>query len=219
MRWRLPPAFAQALAGPAAGLLARSWRMRTLHEERWRALRKEGRGFVFLCWHEALLPLLWYHRRQEITIVVSEARDGQYLADFAERIGYRLVRGSSTRGAMRALLGAVRELEDGYAVAFTPDGPKGPRRELKPGAVAAAQRAGRPVLPLHAQADRAWRFHSWDRFMLPKPLARVRIAYGEPFRVTPGPAGLSEGLERAVEAMRHITREVECPDGAATPTG
>ena len=78
------------------------------------------RPHVFLLWHEALLPLLWQHRRQSIAIVVSEARDGQYLADFAASLGYRAVRGSSTRGAARALLGAVRELQAGYAVAFTP---------------------------------------------------------------------------------------------------
>ena len=81
---------------------------------------------MFLLWHEALLPLLWHHRRQAIAIVVSEARDGQYLADFAASLGYRTVRGSSTRGAARALLGAVRELQAGHAVAFTPDGPAGP---------------------------------------------------------------------------------------------
>ena len=101
------------------------------------------RPHVFLLWHEALLPLLWHHRNQAIMIVVSEAREGQYLADFAASLGYRPVRGSSTRGAARALLGAVRELQAGHSVAFTPDGPRGPRRELKPGVVAAAQRGGR----------------------------------------------------------------------------
>ena len=63
-------------------------------------------------------------------------------------------------------------------MAFTPDGPRGPRRELKPGVVAAAQRGGGVIVPIHAEADRAWRLHSWDRFMIPKPLARVRITYG-----------------------------------------
>ena len=63
-----------------------------------------------MLWHEALLPLLWHHRDAHAVIVVSQARDGQYLADFAEAIGYRLVRGSSSRGAVGALLAAVREL-------------------------------------------------------------------------------------------------------------
>jgi hypothetical protein len=159
---------------------------------------------VFLLWHEVLLPLLWQHREQAIAIVVSEARDGQYLADFAASLGYRSVRGSSTRGAARALLGAVRELEAGHAVAFTPDGPRGPRRELKPGVVAAAQRGGATIVPLHAEADRAWRLDSWDRFMIPKFGARVRIVYGRPFEVAEGDAGLATGLEQAEARLREI---------------
>jgi lysophospholipid acyltransferase (LPLAT)-like uncharacterized protein len=151
-----------------------------------------------------LLPLLWRHRGQSIAIVVSEARDGQYLADLAAALGYRAVRGSSTRGAARALLGAVRELRAGHAVAFTPDGPRGPRRVLKAGVVAAAQRGGGVIVPLHAEADRAWRLDSWDRFMIPKPGARVRIVYGRPFEVAAGDAGLEAGLADAEERLREI---------------
>ncbi|HET7426435.1 MAG TPA: DUF374 domain-containing protein, partial [Gemmatimonadales bacterium] len=130
MKLRVPPSAARVLAAPALRLLAASWRIRTVDEDRWRPLFEERRPHVFLLWHEALLPLLWHHRRQSIAIIVSEARDGQYLADFAIRLGYRTVRGSSTRGAARALLGAVRELQEGHAIAFTPDGPRGPRREM-----------------------------------------------------------------------------------------
>jgi lysophospholipid acyltransferase (LPLAT)-like uncharacterized protein len=175
-----------------------------MHEERWRTLHEARRPVVFLLWHEALLPLLWQHRQQAIAIVVSEARDGQYLADLARSLGYRAVRGSSTRGAARALLGAVRELEAGHAVAFTPDGPRGPRRELKPGVVAAAQRGGAMIVPLHAEVDRAWRLHSWDRFIIPKPAARVRVVYGRPFEVAPGDAGLSRGMTEARQRLDEI---------------
>jgi lysophospholipid acyltransferase (LPLAT)-like uncharacterized protein len=201
---RVSPAAARLFAGPAIRVLAASWRIRTVDEERWRPLYEARRPHVFLLWHEALLPLLWQHRRQSIAIVVSAARDGQYLADFAASLGYRAVRGSSTRGAARALLGAVRELKAGYAVAFTPDGPRGPRREMKPGIVAAAQRGGGIVVPLHARADRAWRLDSWDRFMIPKPGARVRIVYGRPFEVAPGEAGLAAGLADAEARLREI---------------
>jgi lysophospholipid acyltransferase (LPLAT)-like uncharacterized protein len=201
---RVPPPLAGLLAGPMLRLLAASWRIETVNEERWRPLYQARRPHVFLLWHEVLLPLLWQHRRQSIAIVVSEARDGQYLADFAATLGYRAVRGSSTRGAARALLGAVRELEAGYSVAFTPDGPRGPRRELKPGVVAAAQRAGGVVVPLHAEADRAWRLGSWDRFMIPQPGARVRVRYGRPFEVGPGDDGLAAGLADAEARLAEI---------------
>ena len=206
MRLRLADGLVRWLGAPLLRLLALSWRIRLVHEERWRSLYAARQPHVFLLWHEALLPLLWQHRRQGIAIVVSEAREGRYLSDFARSLGYRSLHGSSTRGGTRALLGAVRELQAGHAVAFTPDGPRGPRRELKPGVVAAAQRGGAPIVPLHAEADRAWRLHSWDRFMIPKPGARVWISYGHPFEVAPGEDGFAAGVERAVAGLSQISR-------------
>jgi lysophospholipid acyltransferase (LPLAT)-like uncharacterized protein len=208
VRLKVPPAAARAISGPAVRTLASSWRIQVIHEERWRVLYQASRPLVFLLWHEALLPLLWQHRNQGVAIVVSEARDGQYLSDLALTLGYRAVRGSSTRGGARALLGAVRELQAGRSVAFTPDGPRGPRRELKPGVVAAAQRGGGVIVPIHAEADRAWRLHSWDRFAIPKPLARVRITYGRTFEVAGGELGLAEGLARAAEGLDEVSRMV-----------
>jgi lysophospholipid acyltransferase (LPLAT)-like uncharacterized protein len=205
VRLRVPPAAARALFGPVVRALASSWRIRLVHEERWRVLYDAKQAHVFLLWHEALLPLLWQHRNQGIVIVVSEARDGQYLSDLASSLGYRSVRGSSTRGGARALLGAVRELQAARAVAFTPDGPRGPRRELKPGVVAAAQRGGAVIVPIHAEADRAWRLNSWDRFMIPKPLARVKITYGRTFEVAEGDSGLTEGLARAAAGLAEVS--------------
>jgi lysophospholipid acyltransferase (LPLAT)-like uncharacterized protein len=200
-------------------LLAASWRVRTLHEERWRAVYDAGRPHVFMCWHEAMLPLLWRHRGQGIAIVVSEALEGDYLVDFAGSIGYRAVRGSSHRGAMRALLGAVKELRAGHSVAFTPDGPTGPHRQVKPGVVAAAQRGNSVIVPLHADAGRSWRLRSWDRMMIPKPFAPVRIAYGRPFAVEPGKEGMARGLERARTELEEVFRMAAWPEDGAIPTG
>jgi lysophospholipid acyltransferase (LPLAT)-like uncharacterized protein len=189
----------------AIRLLAATWRFEVRNDERWRAARRPQ---VFILWHETLLPLLWLHRNQGVAIVVSEARDGQYLSDLATALGYGAVRGSSSRGGARALLGAVRQLQAGRSVAFTPDGPRGPRREIKPGFVAAAQRGGGLIVPVHAEADRAWRLHSWDRFMIPKPLARVRVTYGQTFAVSEGEAGLAEGMARAIEGLNEVSRMV-----------
>jgi lysophospholipid acyltransferase (LPLAT)-like uncharacterized protein len=214
VRLKLSPAVARPMAGLAVRALAASWRIRVVYEDRWHRVRAEGQPIVFLLWHEALLPLLWQHRRQDIAIVVSEARDGQYLSDLALTLGYRAVRGSSTRGGTRALLGAVRELQAGRSVAFTPDGPRGPRRELKPGVIAAAQRGGAVILPIHAEPDRAWRLHSWDRFMVPQPLAKVTIRYGRPFLVGAGEAGFAEGLEQATVRLEEISGKATWVDGA-----
>ena len=204
MKLKVPPAAARAVAAPAMRALAGTWRMSTQHEERWRPIYEAGRPHVFLLWHEVLLPLLWHHRGQGIVIIVSENRDGQYLADFARVLGYGAVRGSSSKGAARALLGAVRELQAGRSVAFTPDGPRGPRRELKPGVVAAAQRGGAVIVPIHARTDRAWRLDSWDRFLIPKPGAGVTVSYGRPFEVDPGEEGLAAGLAEAGVRLAEI---------------
>jgi lysophospholipid acyltransferase (LPLAT)-like uncharacterized protein len=186
----------------------------TVHAERWRGLVEAGRPHIFLLWHDSLLPLLWWHRRRGVTIVVSEAQDGQYLAEYARRIGYLEARGSSTRGGVRALIAVVKVLRGGGVAAFTPDGPRGPRREFKGGVLLAAQRGGASVLPLHAGADRAWRLASWDRFLIPKPFARVRIVYGAPFEVGPGDEGIAAARIRAEAELDGVVREVQWDDGA-----
>ena len=173
VRLKVPPSTARVVAGPALRVLAASWRIRTADEERWRPLREArrphrvpalARGHCCRCSGST--------GASRSRIVVSEAREGQYLVDFAASLGYRAVRGSSTRGAARALLGAVRELRAGYSVAFTPDGPAWPaarvearrgrggparRRHHRPGA--RRGRAGvavRFVGPIHdSQARRA----------------------------------------------------------------
>ena len=212
MKWRPSPAWTARLLGPLVSMLARTWRVEVWAEERWRSAAAGG-GYIFLLWHEALLPLLWRHRQQGIAIVVSEANDGRYLAEYARRIGYRCLTGSSTRGGVRALVGAMKALEHGIPVAFTPDGPRGPRREVKPGILAAAARTGRPILPIHADADRAWRLRSWDRFMIPKPFARVRIGYGAPF-----PADRDTGIDRIRSALDQVEQEIAWQHAGATAT-
>jgi lysophospholipid acyltransferase (LPLAT)-like uncharacterized protein len=201
MKVAVPPSLVRLLGGPMVSTLATSWRVSVRNEEHWRALRDAGERFVFMAWHEALLPLLWQHRGQEVAIVVSEAREGRYLGDYASGLGYHLLSGSSSRGGTRALLGAVRSLRAGRPVAITPDGPRGPRREVKPGVVRAAQRERAWILPLHAAAERAWRIRSWDRLMIPKPGSRVQVAYGAPFRVAFGTEGLATGVRHCAEAL------------------
>jgi len=169
--------------GIALRVLAASWRYRIVGGETIESLRASNTSFIFSLWHGQLLPLIWHHRDQGVAILVSEHRDGELIARLAKSIGYRLVRGSTTRGGERALLALVRELRSGREVAVTPDGPKGPARSYAAGALIAAQRSGAPIVPTVAHADRAWRLKSWDSFMIPKPFARVTIAYGAAARV------------------------------------
>jgi lysophospholipid acyltransferase (LPLAT)-like uncharacterized protein len=164
-------------------VLARTWRIRVVNEGYLLDLRRAERPFIFALWHGHMLPLLWHHRGQGVAILISEHRDGELVARAAQSLGYGLIRGSSTRGADRALISLVRELKSGHEVAITPDGPRGPSETFAPGALVAAQRSDSFILPVAASADRAWRLRSWDRFVIPKPFARVTIAYTTPTKV------------------------------------
>jgi lysophospholipid acyltransferase (LPLAT)-like uncharacterized protein len=165
-------------------VLARTWRIRVVNAGYLLDLRRAERPFIFALWHGHLLPLLWHHRQQGVMVLISEHRDGEMVARAAESLGYGLIRGSTTRGADRALISLVRELESGHEVAVTPDGPRGPAETFAPGALVAAQRSDSFILPVAASADRAWRLRSWDRFVIPKPFARVTIAYATPTKVS-----------------------------------
>jgi len=201
VKLKLPPAFVARIAPAVLRVLGATWRFDARLPEGAADVLARRRAIVIVLWHEELLPILWQHRGLGISAVVSVARDGQYLAEAAGRLGYELIRGSSRRGAAQALLGAVRALEERRSVAFTPDGPIGPRRVAKAGAAAAAQRAGVPILPIRAAVSRAWRFNSWDRFVLPKPFARIGIRYGTPIDVEPGDDGLERGVAALQEAL------------------
>ena len=211
-----PPRMLVRALGPIVSGVATTWRIETVHEERWTAISHDPGPLLVLLWHDALLPLLWYHRNRGVVVVVSRARDGQYLVDQAHRLGYRTVEGSSHRGRVQAMRGALRSLNERAIVAITPDGPRGPRRVIKPGGLAAAQAAGARVITLHAEARPSRRLGSWDRFLVPWPLARVRIAYGPVFEVEPGERGVTEAVARAGRDLALLEEEIAWP--GVTPT-
>lgn len=201
MKIRPRPRTVRLLGQPLVGALAATWRFRPEPSPEAEAVMGGRQACVVVCWHEEILPLLWHHRHRGIGILVSGARDGQYLADLASALGYSLVRGSSSSGGARALLAAVRALEAGTSVTFTPDGPRGPRRSFQQGAALAAQRAGVPMLPVRASASRAWRLRSWDHFMIPKPAARIEVRYGPAIQVAPGKVPLTRAITAAEQAL------------------
>lgn len=172
--------------------LASTWRIRTVNTDSYTTLRARHQPFIFAFWHGQLLPLLYLHRGQGVAIVISAHRDGEIVAGVAEQLGLRAIRGSSSRGAARALLGVVRELEGGGEVAMTPDGPRGPARKFASGALVAAQRVGAPIIGIGVSAPRAWHLRSWDRFMIPKPFARVTVSYTAPTLVSAASAREAE---------------------------
>jgi lysophospholipid acyltransferase (LPLAT)-like uncharacterized protein len=191
-------------------MIARTWRFRTVNSEGYAAERAARRSVVMVLWHGEMLPLLYYHRNRGIAVLVSEHGDGEIIARILRDFGFRLIRGSTSRGAARALIAVDRELREGVDVGITPDGPRGPRHSVAPGALLAAHRAGAKLIPLAARASAFWQLGSWDRFMIPKPFARITIAYGDP---TPVIADSSRAAGQKTEllssVMEHVHRRVE----------
>ncbi len=140
-------------------------------------------------------------------VITSENFDGEWIAGIIERFGYGTARGSTSRGARKALLQLARDMRAGHAAGFTLDGPRGPARVAQPGAVWLAKATGNPILPFHLEASRHWTLNSWDGTQIPKPFATVAIAMGEPLEV-PGDAD-AERIERARRVLEERLQQLE----------
>jgi lysophospholipid acyltransferase (LPLAT)-like uncharacterized protein len=173
------------------------------HQAVWRG----GRPAVFVTWHGRLLPLLYLYRGQGIVMLVSRHRDGEYLARLGRGLGYDAVRGSTTHGGSAALRELVRKVRGGRTLAITPDGPQGPREKMKPGALQVARLTEAPVIPVMAGTRQAWWVEGWDRFMIPKPFAKVRVAIGKPRYIARGTP--LRGLERCAEELEAELQELK----------
>jgi lysophospholipid acyltransferase (LPLAT)-like uncharacterized protein len=135
---------------------------------------------IILIWHNRILamPALfsrYYPKRKGLLVLTSASRDGAYLSEFVRWFGMGAVRGSSSRRGAAALLDLVRSLENGFDLCITPDGPRGPRYSLGPGAVLLSQKCQVPLMPLLIEYSAYWRFNSWDGFAVPKPFSRVTV--------------------------------------------
>lgn len=149
--------------------------------------RCEGACLVAF-WHgEILMNPFLYRKFMSDTpgaLMISEHFDGEVIARTASYFGFSFVRGSSSKGAVKALKESFRQLDEGKIVAITPDGPRGPRHSIADGIVAIAQKKDLPIVVYRYKASRYWEMKSWDRFIIPKPFSRLDFYASEPFYVT-----------------------------------
>ena len=138
---------------------------------------------IWCFWHRCLIPAAYRFRDNKLAVMISRSFDGEYVARILERLGYRTVRGSSSRGAVGALIGMRRELEQGHPAIFTIDGPRGPRYVAKPGPVMLAKKTGQPISCFYIAVERAWILNSWDRMIIPKPFSRACAYFSGPMAV------------------------------------
>lgn len=185
-----------AVGSPLIAALGATLRYVVEGAEHLETLRAAGHPLIHGFWHGRILSGSYYFRNRGIVVITSSNFDGEWIARIITRFGYGTARGSSSRRARAAMLQMVREVRAGKSTAFTLDGPRGPAREAKPGAVFLARATGAPILPFHLEADRFWELRSWDRTQIPKPWARVALVIGAPIYVKP------DADEAAVDAHR-----------------
>ncbi len=139
----------------------------------------EQRPLVASSWHSCIIPSTYIWRGMGIRVMSSFSYDGEYMGRIIRKFGFVPVKGSSSRNPVRALLGLRRALEQGWTVAFTLDGPRGPRHKIKPGPVGLGRSTGLPLTTFHVGVEKGWTLNSWDRMVIPKPFSRVLVRFGK----------------------------------------
>lgn len=161
-------------------MLGRTWRTTLSDPGGINPFNDRGQKRIYVFWHAHLLILSFYFRHSGKTAVVSESRDGKRASAVAQRWGHEIIFGSSSHGGMHVLRACADEIRNGKNIVITPDGPKGPAKEVKPGVAQIALVTGATVVPVGAFPRHAWRLHSWDRCCIPLPFTRVMIKIGDP---------------------------------------
>ncbi|RBQ32623.1 hypothetical protein CRU92_02610 [Arcobacter sp. FW59] len=163
--------------------------------------KDDKEAFILCMWHGDLLSQIFnYHffrKNGIIKAIISENRDGEIISKIAFLFDCGAIRGSSSKGAAKVFLSALRELKDGNDVAITPDGPRGPRYSVADGIVTISQKSGKDIRCFNAVPTKYWQFKSWDKFVLPKPFGRIDFYISEPFSV--------QGLE--LEEAKNIIKQ------------
>ena len=147
-------------------------------------LKRDGKNWIFSFWHNNISIAIWVLKNQNLISLVSASSDGEIAARLIQAMGNNPVRGSSSKGGIKALLSMIKLIKKGANGAITPDGPRGPKYEMQSGAIILAQKTGLPLIPLHIEATRQWVFSkSWDQHKLPKPFSTIIVGYGKPFHI------------------------------------
>ncbi|OLE52691.1 MAG: hypothetical protein AUG51_16710 [Acidobacteria bacterium 13_1_20CM_3_53_8] len=179
--------------------------------EHFETLARDGFAGIHAAWHDCIYLAIYFWRRRGIVYLTSQSFDGEYIARFLQRFGFGAVRGSSTRGGIGAMVEIARILRASISVGFTVDGPKGPRRLAKMGAVLLAKKTGQPILPFSVTAKRFWQAPSWDGLQVPMPFTRALMEIAPPVYVPTDAddATLQAKLDELQSRMDELNRRGE----------
>ena len=166
---------------------------------------------IYTFWHCMMLVPAYVGRNKDLQVLISQHSDGEYIAQVIQRLGYGVIRGSTTRGGMRAVKALVDKTREGLSVVVTPDGPRGPRFVFQAGSIFLAKKTQLPIIHLVIGLSGYLELPSWDKFRIPKPFSRALMMYGNPIHV---PANITdEEMEqyrlKVEQIMREMTEEAD----------
>lgn len=178
------------------------------NEAAWMAQVRGGGKVVLGFWHQHILGLFGYSKvisAYDPLIMISASSDGDFTEGVVRQMGWRAVRGSSSKGGYPALLSMVRQLRTSPVMGHAVDGPRGPAGDIKPGLVQIAQSAGATIYPVHFKAEKYWTAASWDKHLIPKPFSRLSICFGDAIHCPRRFKSKAE-LERYVDRLEGVMR-------------
>lgn len=138
---------------------------------------------IYAFWHCMLLIPAYIGKGSNIQVLISQHSDGEYIAQVIQRLGFGVIRGSTTRGGMRAVKALVDKAKAGYPLAITPDGPRGPRFIVQSGSIYLSKKTQLPIIPTVVGLSSYWELPSWDKFRIPKPFSQALMMYGDPIYI------------------------------------
>lgn len=203
--------FLPHLAAAAIRIIHRTCRFEIVGKENYRMLQEAKEPVIAAFWHFCYPSILYFFRDQGYLTIISRSRDGEVAARMVKRLGYFPFRGSPGKGGASALKGIISAFRDGPGGGFVADGSQGPAQVAQRGLMLLALHSGSPMVAVSISANRCWRFRTWDRTLLPKPFAKVAVAFGPITRIEPGAssAQIEECRVQLERTLNEITRQAE----------
>ncbi len=191
--------------------LGKMARMTVKNEKYHKMALNSGRPVLYVVWHGRMLAPIYVLRNLKIIAMVSEHGDGEVIAQTILKLGYRTIRGSSTRGGQKAFREMLKRMKSGAHCTVLPDGPTGPCCIMKMGGIVLAQRSGGYILPVSFSAQKPVVMRSWDRFMLWRPFSKVTMLYGEPIFIPRrlSPERLEEYRKEVEQKLNDLQRQAD----------
>jgi lysophospholipid acyltransferase (LPLAT)-like uncharacterized protein len=165
-------------------IVCKTYRIKSNIPKKTEELIEGKNAFVLAFWHGTMLASWYEHRNKNIVALVSPSKDGEILSKILHKWGYILQRGSSNKSGKESLDILIEKANNNFSIAITPDGPKGPEKEFKTGAVIIAKKSNLPLILVGVKNKNLYRFNkSWDKFEIPKPFSKIVLNYSEPILI------------------------------------